>query len=136
MLFLFTEYSPGNKIVLSRNAKVDILLDNDEKFSLKPLVNVLSEITKTKVQFNSSCIGDEALMKKKSLEQGEILLLENKITKDESFHYKIDKNLDLASRNIPHVNVVTTAEINPVMLLKPHKVAITPAAFKKIEELI
>ena len=49
---------------------------------------------------------------------------------------EIDKNLHLASRNIPHVNVVTTAEINPVMLLKPHKVAITPAAFKKIEELI
>ena len=49
----------------------------DEKFSLKPLVNVLSEITKTTVQFNSSCIGDEALMKKKALEQGEILLLEN-----------------------------------------------------------
>ena len=49
---------------------------------------------------------------------------------------EIDENLHLASRNIPHVNVVTTAEINPVMLLKPHKVAITPAAFKKIEELI
>ena len=49
---------------------------------------------------------------------------------------EIDKNLHLASRNIPHVNVVTTAEINPGMLLKPHKVAITPAAFKKIEELI
>lgn len=49
---------------------------------------------------------------------------------------EVDKNLHLASRNIPHVNVVTTAEINPVMLLKPHKVAITPAAFKKIEELI
>ena len=42
----------------------------DEKFSLKPLVNVLSEITKTKVQFNSSCFVDEAFMKKKSLEQG------------------------------------------------------------------
>ena len=41
---------------------------------------------------------------------------------------EIDKNLHLASRNIPHVNVVTTAEINPVMLLKPQKVAITPAA--------
>ena len=40
----------------------------DENFSLKPLVNVLSEITKTKVHFNSSCIGNEALMKKKALE--------------------------------------------------------------------
>ena len=50
--------------------------------------------------------------------------------------FKVDKNLHLASRNIPNVNVVTTAEINPVMLLKPHKIAITPEAFKKIEELI
>ena len=49
---------------------------------------------------------------------------------------EVDKNLHLASRNIPNVNVVTTAEINPVMLLKPHKIAITPEAFKKIEELI
>ena len=47
----------------------------DEKFSLKPLVNVLSEITRAKVHFNSSCIGKEVLKQKKELEQGEILLL-------------------------------------------------------------
>ncbi len=49
----------------------------DANFSLKPLVNVLSEITKTKVHFNSSCIGYEVLKQKSTLEQGEILLLEN-----------------------------------------------------------
>ncbi len=49
----------------------------DENFSLKPLVNVLSEITKTKVHFNSSCIGDESLIKKKTLEKGEFFFLEN-----------------------------------------------------------
>ena len=49
----------------------------DENFSLKPLVNVLSEITKTKVHFNSSCIGDNVLKQKNTLKQGEILLLEN-----------------------------------------------------------
>ena len=49
----------------------------DENFSLKPLVNVLSKITKTKIHFNSSCIGHEVLKQKKKLEQGEILLLEN-----------------------------------------------------------
>ena len=36
----------------------------DENFSLKPLVNVLSEITKAKVHFNSSCIGKEVLKQK------------------------------------------------------------------------
>ena len=49
----------------------------DENFSLKPLVNILSKITKTKVHFNSSCIGDETLKQKNTLEKGEILLLEN-----------------------------------------------------------
>jgi len=73
----------------------------DEKFSLKPLVNVLSEITKTKVHFNSSCIGDEALMKKKSLEQGEILLLENlrfhesEIKNDNDFANELSKGCDI-----------------------------------------
>ena len=41
----------------------------DENFSLKPLVNVLSEIIKTKVHFNSSCIGDAALKQKNTLEK-------------------------------------------------------------------
>ena len=35
--------------------------------------------------------------------------------------------------NIPHVDVVTVKEINPVILLRSEKVAITPAAFKLIE---
>ena len=36
-------------------------------------------------------------------------------------------------RNIPHVEVVTVKEINPVILLRSEKVAVTPAAFKLIE---
>ena len=73
----------------------------DEKFSLKPLVNVLSEITKTKVQFHSSCIGDDALIKKKSLKQGEILLLENlrfhesEIKNDNDFANELSKGCDI-----------------------------------------
>ena len=73
----------------------------DENFSLKPIVNVLSEITKTKVHFNSSCIGDEALMKKEALEQGEILLLENlrfhesEIKNDNDFANELSKGCDI-----------------------------------------
>ncbi len=73
----------------------------DEKFSLKPLVNVLSEITKAKVHFNSSCIGDEVLMQKNKLEQGEILLLENlrfhesELKNDNDFANELSKGCDI-----------------------------------------
>ena len=73
----------------------------DENFSLKPLVNVLCEITKAKVHFNSSCIGDEALKKKKALEKGEILLLENlrfyenEIKNDNDFAKELSKGCDI-----------------------------------------
>ena len=46
---------------------------------------------------------------------------------------EMDTNLFLSSRNIPHVEVVTVKEINPVILLRSEKVAVTPAAFKLIE---
>ena len=46
---------------------------------------------------------------------------------------EMDTNLYLSSRNIPHVDVVTVKEINPVILLRSEKVAVTPAAFKLIE---
>lgn len=46
---------------------------------------------------------------------------------------EMDTNFYLSSRNIPHVEVVTVKEINPVILLRSEKVAVTPAAFKLIE---
>ena len=46
---------------------------------------------------------------------------------------EMDTNLYLSSRNIPHVEVVTVKEINPVILLRSEKVAVTPSAFKLIE---
>ena len=49
---------------------------------------------------------------------------------------EMDTNLYLSSRNIPHVEVVTVKEINPVILLRSEKVAVTPAAFKLIEALV
>ena len=47
-----------------------------------------------------------------------------------------DSNFYLSARNIPNVDVITVKEINPVILLKSDKVAVTAAAFKLIEEWI
>ena len=47
---------------------------------------------------------------------------------------ELDTNLYLSARNIPHLGVVTVKEINPVMLLRSERVAVTPEAFKLIEE--
>ncbi len=49
----------------------------DIKYSLKHIVNHLSELTGKKVKFGPDCIGDETLRLAKNLKPGEILLLEN-----------------------------------------------------------
>ena len=43
---------------------------------------------------------------------------------------------NLSARNIPNVDVITVKEINPVILLRADKVAVTAEAFKLIEEWI
>ncbi|MEK9649873.1 MAG: 50S ribosomal protein L4 [Gammaproteobacteria bacterium] len=47
---------------------------------------------------------------------------------------ELDTNLYLSARNIPNLDVVTVKEINPVILLRSEKVAVTPEAFILIEE--
>ena len=49
---------------------------------------------------------------------------------------ELDMNLYLSARNIPNVDVITVKEINPVNLIKSHKVAVTSKALKQIEEWI
>lgn len=49
----------------------------EEKFSLKHIVEKVSEVIGVKVKFVSDCIGDEVVSAVSSLENGEILLLEN-----------------------------------------------------------
>ena len=46
----------------------------------------------------------------------------------------LDKNLILASRNIPYVDVITVENVNPVALVAADKVIATVTALKKIEE--
>ena len=47
----------------------------------------------------------------------------------------IDDNLHLSSRNLPHVNVVTVANADPVSLVRHDRVIVTRNAVAKIEEL-
>jgi large subunit ribosomal protein L4 len=47
-----------------------------------------------------------------------------------------DKNLDLASRNLPFVDVCTSEQINPVVLIKNKTVLMTSDAVKKIEGML
>ncbi|MDA8884716.1 50S ribosomal protein L4 [Gammaproteobacteria bacterium] len=49
---------------------------------------------------------------------------------------EFDTNFYLSARNIPNVEVITVKEINPVVLLRADKVAVTAGALKLIEEWI
>ena len=46
----------------------------------------------------------------------------------------VDKNLALASRNIPYVHVVEAANLNPVLLVAADKIIVTPSALQQLEE--
>ena len=48
----------------------------------------------------------------------------------------IDENLALASRNIPHVDVIEAYNLNPVLLVSADKVIATPSALKQLEECL
>ena len=73
----------------------------EEKFSLKHLVNHLSDIFHIKVKFANDCISDDALALSKALKPGEILLLENlrfhkeEASGDEAFAQKLAKHGDV-----------------------------------------
>ncbi len=73
----------------------------EEKFSLKHIVNDLSEKLGVEVQFADDCIGEEAFEKSKLLKAGDVLLLENlrfykEETKgDEDFARKLSQLADV-----------------------------------------
>jgi large subunit ribosomal protein L4 len=47
----------------------------------------------------------------------------------------VDENLQLSSRNLPFVNIVTVANADPVTLIRHDKVIVTRGAVAKIEEM-
>lgn len=48
-----------------------------EKYSIMPIVPILSKLLGIDVKFASGCVGDDAIIKSKNLQPGEVLLLEN-----------------------------------------------------------
>jgi large subunit ribosomal protein L4 len=49
---------------------------------------------------------------------------------------QLDRNLQLAARNLPHVEVCESSRLSPVALIGSQKVAITAEAAKKIEAVL
>jgi large subunit ribosomal protein L4 len=47
-----------------------------------------------------------------------------------------NEKLVLASRNIPYIDVCTTADLNPLDLVAHDKVVMTVAAIKQVEEML
>jgi len=48
----------------------------------------------------------------------------------------VDKNLALASRNIPYVQIVEVANLSPVLLVAADKIIVTPSALEQLEECL
>lgn len=48
----------------------------------------------------------------------------------------VDKNLHLASRNLPDVKIINVAQLDPVSLLHYEKIIVTQEAIKKIESVL
>ena len=49
---------------------------------------------------------------------------------------KMTKNIDLSTRNIPWLNVIDTAGINPYLLIRHDKILMTKSAITKIEGML
>ncbi len=62
----------------------------------------------------------------KALELSDVLIVSSEVT----------ENLFLATRNIAHVDVIDTEEINPYILIGYDKILMTQGALAKVEELL
>jgi large subunit ribosomal protein L4 len=62
----------------------------------------------------------------KSLDLSDVLIVTDEVT----------ENLFLSTRNIPHVDVIDTEEINPYVLIGYEKVLMTQDALTKVEGLL
>ena len=68
----------------------------------------------------------DMLARLKTLGLSDVLIVTNEVT----------ENLFLSTRNIPHVDVVDTEEINPYVLIGYEKVLMTQGALARVEELL
>ena len=68
----------------------------------------------------------DMLAQLKALDLSDVLIVTGEVT----------ENLFLSTRNIPHVDVVDTEEINPYVLIGYNKILMTQGALAKVEELL
>ena len=76
----------------------------NEKMRLTPVADRLSDILEQKVNLTESCIGEEALVKSSSLNNGDVLLLENVRFYEEEEKNDLDFAKNLASHADMYVN--------------------------------
>lgn len=90
------------RYLLDQNAKVIICSHlgrpdgkPNQEFSLKPVASRLSELLEREVRFVNDCVGDEAKAAADSIENGQVLLLENL-----RFHAEEEKNDEEFARQL------------------------------------
>ena len=76
----------------------------EEKYSLKNIVKKTSDVLGKPVQFANDCVGEEAISKAKSLNSGEVLLLENLRFHNQEEAGDLDFSKQLASLGDVYVN--------------------------------
>lgn len=108
-------YSAGIKTILSELRRQDRLFIVDDLALKEPKTKLFLEaINAKKIEFNPK-------------KQYERLLLVTDAW---------DETLTMAARNVPNVAFMTSQQIDPVTLVAAHKVVLTVAAIKQIEELL
>jgi len=92
--------------------------------------SLLSELARTEHMVVVPSIELEAPKTKLLLDHLKALALENVLIVVEAFEEK----LFLAARNLPSVEVLTVAQLDPVSIARHHKVLVTVGAIKMLEE--
>ena len=110
--------------------------DFSKKINKKMYRAAIKSIFSELVRQNRLVAIEKPLLKKPKTKEIANFLKEFALSKVLIIIDELDMNLYLSARNIPNVDVITVKEINPVNLIKSHKVAVTSEALKQIEEWI
>lgn len=102
----------------------------NKKMYQRALASILSEL----VRQDRLIIIDDLKLKGPKTQELVKALQKLKIEKGLIILDNEDHNINLASRNIPHVDVCDAVRVDPVSLVAAEKVVITVAAIKKLEE--
>ncbi len=102
----------------------------NKKMYQRALASILSEL----VRQDRLIIIDDLKLKGPKTQELVKALQKLKIEKGLIILDNEDRNINLASRNIPHVDVCDAVRVDPVSLVAAEKVVITVAAIKKLEE--